>query len=273
MADSKDQILLYMNALKKSGEYPPEYLELVESLLNPRKFRFEELSFFKNGSRGYFDPNTGEIALPSINTDQPTAVDRSELLHEFTHALRQDPFADPEKYDYLSYMRRMLEEEWVAISSQNYGCAKSLTFWGVKDEQMAGLTVCFSHTPPKHREILMEAAIYTIVTQNIYHGELKSWRQDYTKDYNTANNTNYKPPENGFEPPMLPPTLARLVRDTLENIKKEHPGMSGVTIAQTWMTLMNLRPQSLELAAAQTTWPTYQSEVLAVMPTNSNSLG
>ena len=272
MADSEDQILLYMNALKESGAYPPEYLKLVESLPKPRKFRFEELSFFKNASRGYFDPETGEIALPSINTDQPTAVDRSELLHEFTHALRQDPFVDPKECDYLSYMRRMLEEEWVAISSQNYGCAKSLTFRGVKDEQMAGLTVCFSHTPPKHREILMEAAIYTIITYGIYQSA-STWTHDYTQYYNTANNTNHKPPENSFEPPMLPPTLARLVRDTLENIKNENPGMLGVMIAQTWMTLMNLKPHSLELAADQTTWPTYQSQVLAVMPTNANSLG
>lgn len=273
MAGTEEQISLYLDALRKSEKYPPRYLELVESLLDPDKFRFQELRFFKNGIRGYFNFKTGEIVLPSINIDEPKVVDRSELLHEFTHALRQDPFVDPKEYDYLSYMRRMLEEEWVAISSQNYGCAKSLTFLGGKDEQLEGFSVCYRHTRSKeYKEILTEAAIYTIITYDIYQSA-STWTHDYTQYYNTANNTNHKPPENGFEPPMLPPTLARLVRDTLENIKKENPGMSGVMIAQTWMTLMNLKPHSLKLAALQTTWPTYQSQVLAVMPTNANSLG
>jgi Zn-dependent peptidase ImmA (M78 family) len=259
----------YLDNLKTSG-YPEEYIALI--IEHVQRLIDNNQLIVKEDAHPRYDASNKTIILPLFDQLPDSNVAHLILVHELTHALRQDTIVNSRECDYLSYMRRKLEEECVAVSSENYGWAKSFTLQMVKAEQLAGLTVCLRYTHDKHREILIEAAIYTIVTQNIYHGE-REWTHDYTKYYNTANKTNYKPPENGFEPPMLPPMLARLVRDTLKNINNENPGIFGNMIARAWMTLMNLRPQSLELAAAQTTWPTYKSEVLAGMSTNSNSLG
>lgn len=57
-----------------------------------------------------------------------------------------------------------------------------------------------------------------------------------------------------FEPPLLPPTLARAVKEILEN---------NASIAETWHEKTGITPETLALAAEQTQWPMFESDIVS----------
>jgi hypothetical protein len=290
IADSTHQLSLYIKEIKKDPRYSKDYISLLQSLSNPKDFFFKEKSFFAEGVEGNCCHVTNTITMKKIIPDSGDHGNPSTLPHELTHALRSELLSellpDPKQCDYSSYMKSMLQEELIAISSQNYGAAKILTNQGsnlnfITEAQGANLNKflqCLRNPSStlaegfsnQDKEMLLEGALYSMVAQYVYQTS-NSWWTHYTKYYNDTNNTNHAPPRDGFETPLLPPTLARLALEVFKQIpedqRDEHPAWEN------WHTMTGINLATLKLAAAQTTWPTYQSEVLAVMPTNSKSLG
>ena len=292
IADNTSQLSLYITGLHENPVYPSSYISLAESLSDPKRFSFKEGS--EEGVCEYFDPTTGEIALLRVNNNENITTESSVLLHELTHALGSESFPDPRELDYISYMRKNLQEECVAVSSENYGLAKILanpelalgciSFPQITNEQVCTLIWFITLLPPlstlsedfsnQDKEMLFEAALYSMVSQNVYQTP-NTWWTHYTKGYNDVHGTNHQPPDNGFEVPLLPPTLARQVSGVFNRIFERIPEDQhhGHPVWQHWMRMTGIDLDTLKLAAAQKTWPTYPSEVLTGMNSGQNILG
>ncbi len=284
--DNIVHLFLYTERLRDSAAYPSEYIELVDCFRNKFRFRFEKPSFFKKGVGGYFDTTTREIVLLRINNDTGI-VKPSILLHELTHALRREPFPGPKQCDYSSYMKSMLQEECVAVSSENYGCTEFLDngkfpkIFMLDQKQQKNLNSFsrdirdlgnpFSRFLYEDKKILIAAIIHSMVAQSVYQTS-NGWWTRYTKYYNDANNTNHAPPRDGFEVPLLPPTLARQVSGVFDRIFERIPEDQhhAHPVWQHWMRMTGIDLDTLQLAAAQKKWPTYPSEVFTEMSHVSN---
>ena len=82
--------------------------------------------------------------------------------------------------------------------------------------------------------------------------------------YNRENNTNH-PVSQTFEPPLLPPTLAKAVKEILEN----NPSI----IKNIWHEETGITPKALALAAEQTQWPMFESDILNQQNLNQQNMG
>jgi hypothetical protein len=221
------------------------------------------------------------------------------LIHELTHYLQntQEENTQEVPRDYNHFMRLSLLEEVIALDSENSTPVEKMTdpfkppFRTLNEDQVSDLEnffyrfYCkigrartrlanvFSENDEKNEsdvEILIKAAIYFMVSCSVHREEDPSWIMRFTKFYNADNQTNHTPPENGFEPPMLPPTLARLALEVFKQIpedqRDEHP------VWKDWQAMTGMDWATLELAAAQTKWPTYPSQVLEGIYNDSNYL-
>jgi hypothetical protein len=128
IADNTSQLSLYIAGLNENCVHPSAYISLAKSLSDPKRFSFKEgfEEGFEEGVCGYVDPITREIVLLQVNNNENITTKSSTLLHELTHALRSESFPNPRDLDYLSYMRKNLQEECVAVSSETYGCTELL---------------------------------------------------------------------------------------------------------------------------------------------------
>jgi hypothetical protein len=282
----------YAAALYEQGLYPEEYLELICNLSDPARFSFLEQT-------GSFDHITKEIVLPiptppskaspitpklkflaqqefpafwalmHIAEVTPT-IDRPHVWpHELTHALRQEPEIKPEDHNYDFFMKMALWEEVVADSSTFYNRSKSIVDdQKVNHFQLTALQIhglnglahqmnASLNLTNEDKETLMNGALYAFLIENSYQSE--GWINSYTNYYNTTTLTNHIPPTVGFEPPLLPPTLARLVLDVFEKIPTEEQ----LIVPGFWLNMTKTTHEDLCLAAEQTQWPTFKSDILA----------
>ena len=122
-------------------------------------------------------------------------------------------------------MEEIALELYILSSSESYGYAAALATGqkynpaGITEEASQSFQD-FANLEPEERTILLEAIIYIVTNNNICANHPK-WLNEDTQHYNTNNGTNHQPPQNGLEPPMLPPTLARLVLPIIEKIYKK----------------------------------------------------
>ena len=233
----------YFRVLAEGETYPKKFSELIASFLNPYRFDFIES---QNPRLGSYDPKTLRITLPA------SGVPLGILVHELTHALKQNPNIQPKGASYLEFMRDWLCEEIVAESSRYYG------YDGAKQilDEISSPPMCLEYDlivegiKQDDRETLIAAAAYAVLSKNCF--KKAGWITDYTTYYNRENNTKH-PVSQTFEPPLLPPTLARAVKEILEN---------NASIAETWHEKTGITPETLALAAEQTQWPMFASDIL-----------
>jgi hypothetical protein len=287
IADSTHQLSLYIKEIKKDPRYSKDYISLLQSLSNPKDFFFRNESSFAEGVEGSCCHVTNTITMKKIIPDSGDHGNPSTLPHELTHALRREPFPDPKQCDYSSYMKSMLQEECVAVSSENYGCTELLAggkfpkISMLDQEQQKNLDsfsrdIRDSNNPASYflyddKKILIAAIIHSMVAQSVYQTP-NFWWTYYTEHYNEACETDHQLPDNGFETPLLPPTLARQVSGVFdrifqripENQRHQHP------VWQRWMSMTGIDLDTLQLAAVQKKWPTYPSEVFTEMRPVSN---
>jgi hypothetical protein len=230
----------YFRLLAEGETYPKKFSELIASFLNPYRFDFIESP---NPRLGSYNPSTSLIMLPK--SGGPLEI----LVHELTHALKQDPNIQPKGASYLEFMRDWLCEEIVAESSRYYGSKQIL-----KDFSSGAIFLEYDliskGIKQDDKETLIESAAYAVLSKNCF--EKAGWITDYTTYYNRENNTNHSANQT-FEPPLLPPTLARAVKDILEN---------NPSIKDMWHQETGITPETLALAAEQTQWPMFKSDIL-----------
>ena len=234
----------YFRVLAEGEIYPKTFSELIASFLNPYRFDFIES---QNPRLGSYDPKTLRITLPE--SGGPLGI----LVHELTHALKQNPNIQPKGASYLEFMRDWLCEEIVAESSRYYG------YDGAKQilDEISSPPMCLEYDlivegiKQDDRETLIAAAAYAVLSNNCF--KKAGWITDYTTYYNRENNTNHSVDQT-FEPPLLPPTLARAVKEILEN---------NASIAETWHEKTGITPETLALAAEQTQWPMFKSDIVS----------
>lgn len=233
----------YFRVLAEGETYPKEFSELIASFLNPYRFDFIEST---NPRLGYCDRKTSRITIPK--SGGPLGI----LVHELTHALKQDPYIHPQGASYLEFMRDALCEEIVAESSHYYGDDGSKQ---ILDEIFSPpifleYDLTSQGIEKNSQKTLIEAAAYAVLSKDCF--EEVGWITDYTTYYNRENNTNHSTNQT-FEPPLLPPTLARAVKDILEN---------NPSIAEIWQEKTGITPETLALAAEQTQWPMFKSDIV-----------
>ena len=232
----------YFRVLAEGETYPNKFSELIASFLDPYRFDFIES---QNPRLGYCDRKTSRITLPK--SGGPLGI----LVHELTHALKPTPHAQPQGASYLGFMRDKLCEEIVAESSHYYGDDGSKQILHEISSPLIFLEYdLISEGIKQDEETLIAAAAYAVLSKDCF--EDVGWITDYTTYYNRENNTNHSVDQT-FEPPLLPPTLARAVKEILEN---------NSSIAETWHEKTGITSETLALAAEQTQWPMFESDIL-----------
>jgi hypothetical protein len=228
--------------------YPQDFVDLVKSWSFSNLSRFLFLTTLE-GHEGAYNPEISLIKLPKSGGDLGT------LVHEVTHALKPTPHAQPQGASYLGFMRDKLCEEIVAESSRYYGYDGSKQ---ILDEISSppifleyNLILQGIEKNSQKTLILIEAAAYAVLSKNCF--KKAGWITDYTTYYNRENNTNHSANQT-FEPPLLPPTLAKAVKEILEN----NPSI----IKDIWYEETGITPKTLALAAEQTQWPMFESDIL-----------
>ena len=224
--------------------YPEGFVDLVRSWSFSNRSRFLFLTTLK-GHEGAYNPEISLIKLPK------SGGDLDALVHEVTHALKPTPNIQPQGSSYLECMRDWLCEEIVAESSCYYGYDGSKKI--LNDFFRAPFLdyhMILEGINKDDRETLTESVAYALLSKSCF--ETEGWIRQYTKYYNQANNTNHSVSQT-FEPPLLPPTLARAVKEILEN---------NSSIAETWHEATGITPETLALAAEQTQWPMFESDIL-----------
>ena len=225
--------------------YLQDFVDLVKSWSFSNLSRFLFLTTLK-GHEGAYNPEISLIKLPKSGGDLGT------LVHEVTHALKPTPHAQPQGASYLGFMRDKLCEEIVAESSCYYGYNGSKQIL----REFSSVSIFLEYglisegIKQDDRETLIAAAAYAVLSKNCF--KKAGWITDYTTYYNRENNTNHSANQT-FEPPLLPPTLARAVKEILEN---------NSSIAETWHEETGITSETLALAAEQTQWPMFKSDIL-----------
>jgi hypothetical protein len=245
----------YLNALRKSG-YPPEYIELI--IEHVQRFIKEKRLIFEYDAHPHYNVSNKTIILPPFDQLSDSNVAHLILVHELTHALGD--FSNTEQSEYLSSMRAALLEEWLAKSSQNYGLAQA-------ESENDDLRIYFPDLSVEDIKSLIEAIQFIKISQGLYKN-LNTPMLYYTEAYNKAHGTQHQIPKNRFEPPMLPPTLARLAVKVFEKIPedtlKEHEAWKS------WELLTKINWATLKSASQATTWPVYPKSVEEMMSVFGN---
>lgn len=251
----------YLDVLRNSA-YPQGYIDLI--IEHVQRLIGDGRLIFKEGAHPHYNVSNKTIILPPFDQLSDSNVAHLILVHELTHALGED-FSNTEQSEYLSFMRAALLEEWVTISSQNYGLAQA-------ESENDALRIYFPDPSVEDIKNLIEAINFIKISQGLYK-KLNNHMILYTEAFNKAYGTQHQIPKNRFEPPMLPPTLARLALEVFKQIpedqREEHPAWEN------WHTMTGINLATLKLAAAKTKWPTYpmsMEDVLEVFA-NPKSLG
>lgn len=232
--------------------YPEGFVDLVRSWSFSNRSRFLFVSTLKRGE-GKYIPEISRIILSSCRLSE-WGGDLGVLVHEVTHALKQTPDVQAKGASYLEFMRDCLCEEIVAESSCYYGDDGGLKQI-LREFSIAPMFLDYymisENIKKNDMETLTESAAYALLSKCCF--ETEGWITKYTTYYNRKNNTNH-PVSQTFEPPLLPPTLAKAVKEILEN----NPSI----IKNIWHEETGITPKALALAAEQTQWPMFESDIL-----------
>jgi hypothetical protein len=264
---------LCIKALKETNQYPPEYLGLIRRITDPEYVVFVNPSYFPEGQYQYgaCDGKTFYIGKPVKGKNQDFVAYPQALLHELTHSLKPDsskPDSSIDEKSYLEWMRAMLCEEVVAESSVFYGLSKALLDpnrkkplylnhlcipknLAISNDLHKNIKEISSQQglPKEEKEILLESLVFLYLMDSAF--KSPRWIESYTQYFNAENGTNHDPNQY-FEPPLLPLTLARAVQDVFKNNSK---------IAVVWHTMTGIDSQTLSLAAQQAQWPRFKSDI------------
>jgi hypothetical protein len=230
--------------------YPEVFVDLVRSWSFSNLSRFRFVPTLKRGEGDYRSETSHIIILSSCRLSE-LGGDLDALVHEVTHALKPTPDIQPQGSSYLEFMRDWLCEEIVAESSCYYGYDGSKKI--LNDFFRAPFLdyhMILEGINKDDRETLTESVAYALLSKCCF--ETEGWIRQYTKYYNQANNTNHSVSQT-FDPPLLPPTLARAVKDILEK---------NPSIKDMWHKETGITPKTLALAAEQTQWPMFESDIL-----------
>jgi len=255
--EKKEDLSYYFSPRSiRRNPYPKSFVELVRSWSFSNLHRFNFLKSLK-GRQGSYHTRTSLIHLPKSGGNLET------LVHEVTHALRPTSHAQPQGASYLGFMRDSLCEEIVAESSIYYGCGGSKQILNKFSSAPIFLNryMISKGIKQNNRKTLIESAVYALLSKYCF--ETGEWIRHYTKYYNQENNTNHAVSQT-FEPPLLPPTLARAVKDILEN---------NPSIAEIWQEKTGITPETLALAAEQIQWPMFKSDILNQQNLNQQNIG
>jgi hypothetical protein len=250
----------YLDNLQTSG-YPQGYIDLI--IEHVQRLIGDGRLIFKEGAHPHYDVSNKTIILPLFDQLPDSNVAHLMLVHELTHALGD--FSNTEQSEYLSFMRAALLEEYIANSSQNYGLAQA-------ESENDALRIYFPDLSVEDIKNLIEAINFIKISQGLYK-KLNNHMILYTEAFNKAYGTQHQIPKNRFEPPMLPPTLARLALEVFKQIpedqREEHPAWEN------WHTMTGINLATLKLAAAKTKWPTYPMSMEGMLKVfdNPKSLG
>jgi hypothetical protein len=226
----------YIEGLKALDCYSSDYIDLLKYHLCQQQFIFKDNKYETKFS-AHFDYDTWLIHFPKIPDECPENL-LLLLVHELTHALEPRAIR-PYKMNYLDFMRKKLCEEIIACSSERLPLTKKIlehaqkniehhifmlpmidkndSFWEFL--QKLAKDTFFSQ---EDKETLLELCIYNMLSKKVFLEmgfPSNIWISGYTKDYNTCNQTNY-PLDQTFEPPLVPPTLARAVQDIFGSFPK-----------------------------------------------------
>jgi hypothetical protein len=241
----------YLDALRNSA-YPQGYIDLI--IEHVQRFIKEERLIFEDDAHPHYNVSNETIILPPFDQLSDSNVAHLILVHELTHVFRKD-FSNTEQSEYLSFMRAALLEEWVAISSQNYGLAQA-------ESENDGLRSYFPDLSAEDIKNLIEAINFIKISQGLYKN-LNTHMIHYTEAYNKAYGTQHQIPENRFEPPTLPPTLARLAVKVFEKIPEDT--LKELEAWKSWERLTNIKWATLKSASQATTWPVYPKSLEEMM--------
>jgi hypothetical protein len=195
--------------------YPEGFVDLVRSWSFSNRSRFLFVPTLKRGE-GQYISEISRIILSSCRLSE-WGGDLGVLVHEVTHALKRTPHANPKGASYLEFMRDWLCEEIVAESSRYYGYDGSKILDKIFSPPIfleyelifLEYELTSQGIEKNSQKTLIEAAAYAVLSKHCF--KSAGWITDYTAYYNQENNTDHSVSQI-FEPPLLPPTLARAVK-------------------------------------------------------------